>query len=864
VDALGRRRERREIAALARGEHDGMLVFAGPAGIGKTRLLEDARAEHGGTLVRVDAAESAWPLAGISALLSSVDDHRAAEFGGRFRLRSTRPDDIFAAARDLLSMLRGLALAPTLLLVDDADLMDPESRALLRAMAPRLPGTGLRVVATRLGAPDQPVVGLEVRRLEALDDDDAFELLAAEAGPAADEGTLRILVQQSGGLPRDLLDALRSLTADQLRGREPLLLPLRRTGDPHALGDDPGWRGALELVALAPRMPRALSQLVGIPHDTLDELLGNGMLEQQAQTIRIASPVRRSRIIGTLERPERLRRHRRLAQAASAAGVPWATAWHESFVAPEGAGPRLLRAGIELAGELDVRAAVELAERALRLYGSAPEDLDSLLELSAALLRAGEPAIASRLLQHARLEGADPTTAMHAVRLNAAAYFARTHHVPVEELEGAVGLYGPAVPDDCAGLLATAASFHLVRGELAPARSLLQQARPFLPTARPGTVELHREVDALADAVEGIPVRARVTGPDAVDRDADARQLVAVRTLSLTEHYDLARQGAFVLLQRLGGTDLHVGEVARFLAAENEIRAGDVGRAREAAQRWVGTAVHRPRTASRLMLEAWLAFASGRADDARDLGELCLRRAAEEGDHAVTARLLAFQGEAALIAGDADEAVRLLRMSDLAAAPIRNPGYTRHAADLVHGLVRLGRMREADAVAGALRARRADRPSRWLTLAIARIAALLAPDERAAERYEEAIAAFGPDDSRFDLAKTLLGRADLEARLGRPRDRAATLAAARSALEQAGAWAWSAPTAADAVPAPVSDGPELTPDEAEVLRLVRLGYRNKEIARTLFVSLRTVELRMTHIFRKTGAASRAQLIAPRE
>jgi DNA-binding NarL/FixJ family response regulator len=42
---------------------------------------------------------------------------------------------------------------------------------------------------------------------------------------------------------------------------------------------------------------------------------------------------------------------------------------------------------------------------------------------------------------------------------------------------------------------------------------------------------------------------------------------------------------------------------------------------------------------------------------------------------------------------------------------------------------------------------------------------------------------------------------------------------------------------------------------------VREGYRNKEIAAALFISLRTVELRLTHIYRKVGARSRSHLAA---
>ena len=51
---------------------------------------------------------------------------------------------------------------------------------------------------------------------------------------------------------------------------------------------------------------------------------------------------------------------------------------------------------------------------------------------------------------------------------------------------------------------------------------------------------------------------------------------------------------------------------------------------------------------------------------------------------------------------------------------------------------------------------------------------------------------------------------------------------------------------------------ELTPREAEVLRLIAAGQSNREIARTLFVSEATVKTHVNRIFAKTGSRHRAQ------
>ena len=53
---------------------------------------------------------------------------------------------------------------------------------------------------------------------------------------------------------------------------------------------------------------------------------------------------------------------------------------------------------------------------------------------------------------------------------------------------------------------------------------------------------------------------------------------------------------------------------------------------------------------------------------------------------------------------------------------------------------------------------------------------------------------------------------------------------------------------------------DLTPREADVLRLIAAGQSNREIARTLFVSEATVKTHVNRIFAKTASRDRAQAI----
>jgi DNA-binding NarL/FixJ family response regulator len=55
--------------------------------------------------------------------------------------------------------------------------------------------------------------------------------------------------------------------------------------------------------------------------------------------------------------------------------------------------------------------------------------------------------------------------------------------------------------------------------------------------------------------------------------------------------------------------------------------------------------------------------------------------------------------------------------------------------------------------------------------------------------------------------------------------------------------------------------PALTPREAEIVRLIRRGYSNKEIANELGIAVTTVKWNMTHILSKFEVQSSRQLIA---
>ena len=63
----------------------------------------------------------------------------------------------------------------------------------------------------------------------------------------------------------------------------------------------------------------------------------------------------------------------------------------------------------------------------------------------------------------------------------------------------------------------------------------------------------------------------------------------------------------------------------------------------------------------------------------------------------------------------------------------------------------------------------------------------------------------------------------------------------------------------DDLAASSSELEELTPREREVVTLIARGFRYREVAEELGISVKTLESHMAHIFEKLGVASRNEL-----
>jgi DNA-binding CsgD family transcriptional regulator len=197
----------------------------------------------------------------------------------------------------------------------------------------------------------------------------------------------------------------------------------------------------------------------------------------------------------------------------------------------------------------------------------------------------------------------------------------------------------------------------------------------------------------------------------------------------------------------------------------------------------------------------------------------------------------------------------------------RNPGWTstRSLAALAHRA--LGESDAAAALAGEdLDAARAFGAPRSVGVAL-RTVALVKPSV-GIEPLGEAVAVLEGSEARLELARTLLELGAALRRAGRRRDARAPLQRglelsddcggavvaeqARTELLASGARPRHHPT----------NGPDaLTPSERRVAAKAAQGHTNREIAQGLFLSKKTVEMHLSHVYRKLGIHSRAQLAA---
>jgi len=859
---------------LAHAPQESTLLLAGESGIGKSHLLEQAQAAASITavLVRVNATEAAFPLSGISAVLAALRAECRVDFGGRFELRSYEPRAMFTAAHDLLSLLQGFALPPMLLLIDDIDLMDAESQVLLSVMASRLAGTHVRIVATAATIrPDSPLRDVPVLRLAALS---IAELMAIARRHTTDgdEATLRILVAYAEGNPRVLEEHLRLTEPEQLRGTAWLTLPprwnraLEAVTAPQLEQLTPDDLELLEIVALSPLAhSRVLNERGVETADRVQDLVDAGLLSRHGPYLSFRDRRLRSYFYWLRDTRVRRERHAEMAEAVAGHDADLA-AWHRSFAAEGDRGiDDLLAAAISKLGQGETLATLEYAERALRLCLRAEDHLPLVIELSTRLLLHGHVAFSARYGAHIRPESVGSEHAMRLAISGLSAQMLSSQHLVDDEVRALAGLHAGSDPETTVQLLTAAALFRAERWEVDEARSLLATIDGLRSQVSESTLAHFHTAHDIFDALDGRLPADDSLPPELHLVDLEQRPptllLMQARLLTKREFYDDARHLLNVVLNHPDHVDPLWTSLARYALIANEITAGQSRRARIAFDSWDnGGPWIRRNSSTHSLLLGWYAYSVGRTDEAAELLDRCIEQSTVEGALANRANALALHGTMSLLLDDPERAVVQLRQVSGFAGRFRNPTLLRHWSDYIEACALTQRTREAEGVLSTLEKRLKVHHGRWGSLALAHGRAILAPDETAVGLFATALDLV--DGSPYARGRVLLSLAHRQELLGLSHDSRRTRTAALAAFDAAGALSWAEHCER---PSSDDDNPSvmdlLSDEEKVIVRQVQEGMHNREIAASLFLSVRTVELRLTHIYRTLGVPSRSHLVA---
>ncbi|VXB12417.1 helix-turn-helix transcriptional regulator [Aeromicrobium sp. 9AM] len=864
------------VVALTQAPDESGLLLLGEHGIGKSHLLEQVHsaASINSVLMHVNRSERRFPLAGFRSLFAALSPEQALESHRRFTLRSEEPDALFSAAHDLLALIRDLELPPTVALIDDLDRMDSASRAVLGTIVSHLAGTSLWLVATATDPePVESGWGFAAGRLTRLGTDDLVRLAAA--GTRHLGSTLYLLADYSGGNPRILQEQVAVLHADQDQGQASLVLPPRPTDTVHLVSAasegslSAGARSVLELVALAPMSHlAAIRTLIRESDDDVEELIDAGVLQRRGQYVVFSDQRLRSRLYWDQGSRSRRERHRALSEACSLHDERLAT-WHQSWSA-EGSEKveSLLDAAITLVQEGRVGAAVEFIERALSRAERIEDHARQLIVLCGLLLRDGHPYLADRYT--ARAHPTHPEQSMDLLNIKLIARFFHRQQVVDDELLALAHLHADANLDGACTMLCLGAAHRTERWEIDDARRLIDEGLLLADNA-PKLTQL--KMEAMRDIIDGLDGRS-VEEDTVPDPDLDSMitdpdlLLLRARGLSVREDYQGARR-LFTAVRNhpIGHTGLRA-DLATYGIIRNEKNAGEFRMARVAIDSWTAAAASLTRgTATFAYFKAWYAYSLGDFDEANEYIDTCLELASQEAAQALQARAHALRATIQLLEGDADSSVTTLRTVSAASTRFRNPSLLRHWADYTEVCVHTGRIKEAAATVAALERRLSVHRSRWGDLALLRCRALVESGEPSLHLFDAAVKQFGPGELPYELGRTLRCFANRQDELGMSAEAMRTRMTAAAAFRSAGADAWTKDSEAGArVAAPRSTRQEgvlekLTAEQQTVAQHVVHGLRNREIAQEMFVSVRTVELRLTNIYRALNIDSRAQLAA---
>ena len=898
VVLVGRDTEREAIERAlesARSGTSATLALVGEAGIGKTALLDDAAERAAGMRVlraRGIESEAQIPFGALLellrpalAMLDRIPEPQAVALEGALALRRGPAQERFAVGAATLSLLAAYAEEePVVILVDDAHWLDGSSAQALLFAFRRLVADPIAVlIAVRDGDPSLlDGADLPTLRLAGLTSGEAATLLPGLPPAAAER-----LHGATAGNPLALME----LAAD---GHDLALAPegapvlvsarisrafLRRVDEL-----DDAARRALVLVATSdsgdlPMLERAADRL-GIDLHALAVAEAGGLVTLKPGLVEFRHPLARSAIYAAAPAEERRAGHRALAAALPDRDVD-RRAWHLAAAAvgtDDAASAALEQAGVRSRDRSSYATAAAAFERAARLASDAERRARLLLGAAEASWHAGLAERAGALLEEARACTADPGTVVAIDQL--------TGHIIVRRgpvmrgYEILTTAAARADPERAVAMFAEAALACFTAGKPADMLSAAERARDALP------VDASVRSRFLADMAVGM---ARVLGGDAAAGAEALHRAVALADGAPELKDDvqllqwLALGPIFLRKANVGRSALTQAlETARARAALGELPPVLFLLARDQAtsDRWaVAEATYQEaiglaretdqRTDLGLGLAglAWLQARRGREDETRALAAEAIELAVEVGARLDEVWATAALGELELGLGDAaragehfEDQRRLLRELGITDADL-SP-----AAELVDAYVRLGRVNDAELVAAQFMTAAKAKGQPWSLARALRSRGLVADEADHAEQFERALRLHEHTLDGFETARTRLAYGQ---RLRRARNRVLAreqLRAAVDAFERLDAQPWAEQARAELAatgetvrrrdPSTVD---ELTPQELQIALLLAGGRTTREAAATLFLSPKTIEYHLRHVYQKLDIHSREEL-----
>lgn len=876
VSMMSRAREISRVLEHVQGSSRAPLVVVGPRGSGLSTLLA-AVAEQSkvpATLLAASRAEAGWPLSGLSAVLSAVDAALGSRLAADCELLGGELDD-FTLARILHQHVQEAVTSPMLLVIDDADELDERSRRALGYLLRRLGGSPLQVVLGVLSLPHgDPFHGISLLHLAPMPSAELVALGRSLHGPDSDPAVLDVIARISGGSPLAFLSIYETLPPEVRAGGAPLPVPL----DPGPMLTEVVLETIADLGDEAESALRALcasfylrtsvaASLNGVTAKGLQELEGRRIIARTGNVYEVTDPPAALVVFWAIPAEERVRIHEELMRAAE--GVDEAlAAWHASHLSPSPAQALpLLAAGCELIARGDCILGIGVVERGLSLA--------RVEELATELEEAVHELILSAELEHARRylrmlltlgggRGPSPRTATLRILLDGA----QEQRYDASTLREALAAFSETDPQGCVDVLVAAIATRLYRFELAPARRLLSQARALGGPDHRLLNGAEMMLELTGAALEGreLPlldlVREHTEGAGGI-LDRTLLRILTARALGAADRYDEAGK----LLEQVLATSPAVPALVVSLALDSlctiEFRAGRPGRARQIAERAGTSSADRgPLPMNQLVRLADLALLDGDTAEAARYLHTIVRRSDAGTGMLLRIRAVLQQGRVAMAEGDPASAVRFLRRGAALARAHRNPTLHRYHDLLVEALCALGRRHEAREVVSELETLAEEFPSRWAERALARSRALLLEGHDALVGHEELLASWPPGEDEVLRFRAEKAYAEALSALGHSRRGDEVRHAAAWLLSSIGSRRSAPSDPAGAAPAPAGPSLEdLGERERPVVELLLRGYRNQDIARELYLSVRTIELRLTGVYRRFGVSSRGELIA---